>query len=197
MKIKIIYFMILSAFAFLLACVPPSDVKAGNNLTGVSEVPSYLVQIRHYEAEDAMVPGRGTQTCRIATLIDDKAASGEKALRFATTSPAPPGYVVLWGPYETLPPGDYVALFRMRISDNDFAIPLVVVEVTEESEQQANPKVIAKADLTGKSFPETGRFFIFPQPFHLDREARVELRILWYTKTDLDVDYRAIAVKQS
>jgi hypothetical protein len=105
--------------------------------------------------------------------------------------------VVLWGPYETLPPGDYVALFRMRIADNDFAIPLVVVEVTAEGEQQANPRVIAKADLTGRSFPEPDRFFIFPQPFHLDKEARVELRILWYTKTDLDVDYRAIAVKQS
>jgi hypothetical protein len=196
-KIKSLYLLTLLTTAIILACVPPSEVKVGNSITGVGEVPSYLSQIRHYEAEDAMVPGRGTQTCRIATMIDDKDASGGKALHFATTSPAPPGYVVLWGPYEMLPPGDYVALFRMRIADNDFAIPLVVVEVTAEGEQQANPMVIAKADLTGRSFPESGRFFIFPQPFHLDKEARVELRILWYTKTDLDVDYRAIAVKQS
>jgi hypothetical protein len=195
--IKSIYSLALVPLAILLACVPASDVKTGNSITGVAEAPSYLTQLRHYEAEDAMVPGRGTQTCRIATMLEDQAASGGKALHFATTSPAPPGYVVLWGPYETLPPGDYVALFRMRISDNNFAIPLVVTEVTEESEQQADPKVIAKADLTGKSFPEAGRFFIFPQPFHLDRDARIELRILWYTKTDLDVDYRAIAVKQS
>lgn len=142
-----------------------------------------------------MTPGKGTQSSRIATLIEDKAASDGKALRFATTSPAPPGFVVLWGPYQTLAAGDYVALYRMRVSDNNFAIPIVETEVTEESEQQTSPKVIAKAELTGKSFPEPDRFFIFALPFHLERDARIELRILWFTKTDLDVDYRAISRK--
>jgi hypothetical protein len=195
-KVNSLFLLAGLAIAILLACVPASDVKAGNTITGIAEIPSFLAQINHYEAEDAMVPGSGTQTCRIATLIEDEAASGGKALHFATISPAPPGYVVLWGPYQPLPPGDYAALFRMRISDNDFAVPLAAVEVTEESEQQTNPKVIAKAELTGRSFPEAGRFFIFFQPFHVDKEARVELRILWYAKTELDVDYRAIAIKQ-
>ena len=183
------------ALALMLACVPPSDVKAGNSFTGVSEVPPYLTQIYHYEAEDALTPGKGTQSTRIATLIEDKAASDGKAVRFATTSPAPPGFVVLWGPFQTLPPGDYVALYRMRVSDNNFAIPIVEIEVTEESVQQTSPKVIAKAELTGSSFPESDRFFIFALPFHLDSEVRIELRILWFTKTDLDVDYRAISRK--
>jgi len=181
------------ALALLLACVPPSEVKAEHSITGISEVPPYLTQIYHYEAEDAMTPGKGTESSHNATVIEDKAASEGKALRFATTSPAPPGFVVLWGPFQPLPPGDYVALYRMRVPDNDFAIPIVETEVTEESEQQTSPKVIAKAELTGKSFPEIDRFFIFAQPFHLDRDARIELRVLWFTKTDLDVDYRAIS----
>ena len=179
--------------ALLMACMPPTDVKSSRTSVGLPDLPNIYSSIKRYEAEDALSPGKGTQASKIAVLIDDKDASGGKALRFATTSPAPVGYVVMWGPYETLPAGDYVAIYRLKVSDNNFVMPMLALQVTAQNAQQASPQVISKIDLIGKSFPEQERYFLFTLPFRLDGEARVEMRILWYTLTDLDVDYRSIA----
>ena len=176
------------------ACVPNAKVESSNKLTIDPKMPDSLQQIKRYEAEQTKTSGENAQTIPEAQIIDHDGASNFKALHYPQKAPRPNGDVVIWGPYETLQAGDYAAIYRISLSDVDYVIPLVSVDVTAEEATSGKPQVIAKADLPGTKFDEAGRFLIVTLPFKLTRQARVELRVRWYGQTDMDLDYRAIAI---
>ena len=178
----------------LPACAPRTPVKSPVSVDSNAELPDTLEQIRRFEAEDTPIKTGFAQAGDGFIIIDDPGASHGKALHYPIDAPRLDSDVILWGPYEELEAGSYVAIWRMRVSDNGFIVPVAALEVTSEDKSNAKSEQAAKADLTGKEFPEAGRFFLFSLPFQLKQTSRVELRLRWYGQTDIDVDYRAIAI---
>lgn len=186
--------MLILLVTLLPACAPRTPVKSPVTVESNAEIPDTLEQIRRIEAEDTPIKTGFAQAGDGFIIIDDPGASRGKALHYPIDAPRLDSDVILWGPYEELEAGSYVAIWRIRISDNGFIVPVAALEVTSEDKSNAKSEQAAKAELTGKEFPEAGRFFIFSLPFQLKQTSRVELRLRWYGQTDIDVDYRAIAI---
>ncbi|MGK7344341.1 MAG: DUF2079 domain-containing protein [Candidatus Nitrospinota bacterium M3_3B_026] len=91
----------------------------------------------------------------------------------AVEGQSPPGYLV-YGPYIRLRPGDYRALFRMKI-DRAFGGAAALLDVAADEGRT----ILAARGLTGHGFGEAGKWRVFELPFRVEGAPRekVEFRV--------------------
>ncbi len=116
---------------------------------------------RHYEAE---LHTRGPRYVRA-----DPTASGGRA---AFAGPDAPAGALVYGQYDTLPPGRYRAVFRLRLQR-----PAPAARVSIDVAVEGGRRVLARAELSGAELP-VGAYGEKRLEFTLERPVRdLELRV--------------------
>jgi len=154
--------------------------------------PSALPQGRYTVAASWEAEGQKLSH-RIGRAVADPAASGGAAWEVQTPSDdglepvragaaaAGPGYMA-YGPYETLPPGDYVALFGLCLMQEDAADDVASIDAcTDFGRTVLAALAVTPADLA------TGRYVLVPLPLRYPG-GRLECRVAWTALASLRLD---------
>lgn len=122
-------------------------------------------------------PAAGGGACWEARAAPDDGL-GPLAPDAATASP---GYLV-YGPYQVLPPGDYVALFRLYLQETDVADEVAALDAcTDYGKTVLAARAVTSPDLS----PE--RYAQVPLPFHYEA-GKLECRLWWTATATLRLD---------
>jgi hypothetical protein len=81
-----------------------------------------------------------------------------------------------YGPYIKLPPGEYVALFRLKGKDLESGKNIATLDVAADKGR----KVLAERELFSEDFTESGLFQDFKVPFALNKAHHVEFRTYFH-----------------
>lgn len=115
--------------------------------------------------------------------VTDSAASGNAA--WASPPPGKPANHLVFGPYVTLPPGRYLALFRIkRTGDGDGPAARLDVS-TDSGNRELSHRDVACAELP------VGQYRCFPVEFEHPGGA-VETRVFWTGRSAICADFSAI-----
>jgi hypothetical protein len=114
--------------------------------------------------------------------VQDPETVGGWVLR---TNPAQehPGYVV-YGPYQTYPPGAYQARFRLKRMQPGFTGPLARIDVSA----QRGTVILNQQEITGRDFGAPDRYREFILPFRVKEEEELEFRIFSHNISPFQID---------
>jgi hypothetical protein len=113
----------------------------------------------------------------------DPSASGGLALR---SDPHIGGSsYALFGPHRTLPPGNYQALFRLKLEGKKDNRPVLDLDIATEG----GTRLLNRMEITEKSFAEANRYTEFKLPFRLEDTEEVEFRIFSRHQVPFWVDW--------
>jgi TolB protein len=147
-------------------------------------VPDELVMRQKFVYEAESLPHQ------IGTPQQDADAIGGQAI-FA--SPKDQLGFVVYGPYKSYPPADYVASFRLKTDNIKLQEPLVTIDVVTNAGQT----VLAKRDLQGSDFSQKNQYQEFQLPFALAESKTLEFRVYALAKATIAVDQIAVTIKAS
>jgi len=134
-----------------------------------------LAHVRTYEAED--MPGR------VGEVVADPDAHGGRARR-ARAGAGSRGHLV-FGPYDaSVLPGQYVALFRMKVGENSSAALACTIDAAHAPTM--DPTV--QRELASAAFTRAGAYEYFALPFERIARGQMEFRVLSTGTADLTVD---------
>jgi hypothetical protein len=129
---------------------------------------------RTYEAEEGLR--------YLAQPVRDPAAANGWAVRNNPEKDHPAHIII--GPYQTYPPGNYRALFRIKAEALRENQPLLRLDVAA----QRGTLVYNQKDLRGTDFSSTAAYQEFELPFRLSQEEELEFRVYTYNRRPFWVD---------
>lgn len=94
--------------------------------------------------------------------------------------------LLAYGPFFELPKGDYIAGFRIKISDNN--IDKAVVRIDVNNPEKKEP-LIAEKSICGMEFDKPKQYRDFFLQFTHDGIGKLEFRAHYLGETDVWVDY--------
>ncbi len=107
---------------------------------------------------------------QIGKQTEDAEASGAQAV-YAQPSDGP-GYLV-YGPYQSYEPSEYVASFRLKTDQTDRKKPVALIDVVTD----AGSTVLVKKELRGRDFQRKNAHQEFQLPFSLQEIRKLEFRV--------------------
>ena len=120
--------------------------------------------------------------------------SDEGALGGAAWVAAPgrdePGDHLIYGPYQSLPEGNYVAAFRLKV-DRIVGAPVAELDVFNFYAPPGR-QVAARIIVKGSDFRKPGRYRWFLLPFRWEGEGKAEYRVKWLGRAALFADCVAV-----
>ncbi|VAX17716.1 hypothetical protein MNBD_NITROSPINAE01-1199 [hydrothermal vent metagenome] len=119
----------------------------------------------------------------VGSDVEDASAIGGMA-RAALASKTPDG-TLLYGPYVSLPKGDYSVTFRIKAEGALDKVKLKLDIAGDEGK-----KIFGEKMLTGYDFPEPGKWMEIEIPFTItaDITRKVEFRVFYFSGADVFVD---------
>ncbi len=118
---------------------------------------------------------------RIGRLVSDKQASGEAAWEVQVGADRPREHA-LFGPYVDLPPGFYVAFFRLKLLEPP------IWDIVAEVDACVNyGRRILRSEEVADKFLSTAEYRQVFLPFHYEG-GKLECRLLWHGLVSLRID---------
>ena len=119
---------------------------------------------------------------------EDSDASKGQAVYGVKTDP--PGFLV-FGPYQSFEPAEYVAYFRLKTARAKSRESVVLIDVVTDAGQTT----IVEKKLSGHDFRNKNRYQEFELPFSLKEPKTLEFRVLSFGKENIWVDKVTVAIK--
>jgi hypothetical protein len=114
---------------------------------------------------------------------DTDALSGQSVL-FSQGAPTFGTYGPVW---MSLAPGNYTAVYRLKVTDNQPTAPVASLLVTENS---TSPVTLAQRTVSSSDFDQPGKFQDFTVNFTLgDLSQGIQIKMTYYNSTNLYIDY--------
>ena len=120
---------------------------------------------------------------RFGKRVSDSTAIGGSAWFAGENMSASPGHCV-FGPYASLPAGNYVACFRLK-SNTKASAEAAVIDVFNLA---AGDITLAQKYIHGSDFGTTGKYRFFYLPFKHDGKGTIETRVYSMGSCDLWID---------
>jgi Tol biopolymer transport system component len=118
---------------------------------------------------------------QIGTQQDDPEASGGQTVYAGKSDQA--GFLV-YGPYKSYAPSDYVASFRLKTDHIKLKEPIVAIDVVTDTGQI----VLMKSELKGTDFPKDNLYQEFQLSFSLKESKTLEFRVYSFARANIWVD---------
>jgi len=125
---------------------------------------------------------------QIGSQQEDPEASKEQAVYADKTEK--PGFLV-YGPYKSYSPADYVVSFRLKTDRTNLKEPIVAIDVATD----AGATILAKKELNGKDFLKSNGYQEFQLPFLLQEVKIVEFRVYSFGKASIWADNVTVTIK--
>jgi Tol biopolymer transport system component len=119
----------------------------------------------------------------------DPDASGGQAVYAAETENE--GFLV-YGPYKSFSPADYVVSFRLKTDRVDLRDPVIWIDVATD----AGTTTLVKKDIKGSDFADKNRYQEFQLPFSLKNSKTLEFRVFSFANANIWVDKVSVVFSQ-
>lgn len=139
--------------------------KAGHRLTSSGQLVSKYPRIYSFNELEKFTNGKGVR--------DNDSIEGYAILNGS-----------VWGPYEELAEGEYVASFRLKVDNNKYDREVAMIDVAEGG----TGKPFTRKSLLQTDFTSQDEYQIFTLAFTLDKTTQLEFRVFYKNSTNLWVD---------
>ncbi len=112
---------------------------------------------------------------------EDPEASGGQA---AYAAKADNGGYLVYGPYQSYPPAEYVASFRIKTDQTHLQKTVVLIDVVTDE----GNRILAHKEVKGNDFPDSNAYQVFDIPFSLKESGILEFRVYFFAVADVWVD---------
>lgn len=158
----------------------------------IKKVPTEVNPLRKtYEAEEF-----GKEMSK-GQITADPAASNQMALYIKPGDVKPTEYVV-WGPYEEIAPGTYIARWRLKLdklpSNSD---PILSLDVSGHPKADANNyKMLVSKPITKADAPDPKKYYTYDIRFEVKEPFVFELRTQYLQNSDVYIDWTSLELAQ-
>lgn len=192
-RIMAIILSMLVAAGLLVGCrkgpagkevLPPPKV--------IKKVPTEVNPLRKtYEGEEL-----GKEMSR-GQVTADPAASNQMSLYVKPGDVKPTEYVV-WGPYEEIAPGTYIARWRLKLDKTPAnETPVLSLDVSGHPKADANNyKMLVSKPITKKDAPDPTKYYTFDIRFEVKEPFVFELRTQYLQNCDVYIDWTSLELAQ-